>query len=901
MSNETITQLVAALDGKPSGSGWSCRCPAHEDQHASLSLTESNGKVLLHCHAGCSQEQVIEALRTINLWPAGDHRNGGRRREVARYTYENKDGQVIYEIVRFEPKDFRLFNPNTREWNAKGITRVPYHLPELLQGIADGRTVVIAEGEKDVDRLRSLGFLSTCNPGGCGSQNLWHQFAEYFPAGTNGVVIPDADVPGQKLMRLVAGQLQARGCFVRWIDLGYQIMEAHGKDISDWLNAGHNADELKALITATAEWKPTADKSESTEEVGETEQSDQGEEIESDDSSPAATEILAECHGPEWIREAKVFLHAPQHGTAADLLHHAMRSSVVAERITLNESNRFFRRATATCYSIPFSTIRTVSRLVLEKAVDDALDAEKPLTQGQDIKDLYSQAGKATAKARTRDFIAGALAFFSDMVLVEPSIPWNATREAIPTLTDVLDFSGPQLAARPARKGEYFRDPAPCTAQEILEAKDAPRFRDFIEALFADELTRRSAVECAATCISGVPRKLFYVWNNPEGDGGKNTFFDFLSRLVPERIVAAKNALILYRGESGERRFGESIMRGRTGIGFDEVGGAFDVAQIKRYLSLSGIRVEDKGEKSITIEPTWVMVALCNTLPRFYPDDDWAFLSRVFVLPFSSVFWKDIADYNVRISQGISPARLKPAKDKDVLVAELLEERPAIIAILSRTWISMRSNGGNPFESPECRKAKEAYRSSNDAAERFFNEYLQRDDNARIEYSLVKAAWVEFTGDPRPAMRDVVSALIRRFPFISKARGGGGRQLQGIRFKDDMEPKPPDPEKSDNDLPFDEKDDPDQEVKGDPSDRNHDFLPRERENDENLSRVEKAVLGHSGHLTIPEDLAKLSKDEVRALGLSLYEYVNGPPPHPEAMPEYERVTAELGRREGGSA
>src|SRR5208283_41120 len=109
-------------------------------------------------------------------------------------------------------------------------------------------------------------------------------------------------------------------------------------------------------------------------------------------------------------------------------------------------------------------------------------------------------------------------------------------------------------------------------------------FREFTAALFADEHTRRSAIECAATCIAGVPRKLFFVWNNQEGDGGKNTFFELLSRLVPERIVMAKNALILYRGDSGERRFGESIMRGRTGIGFDEVGGTFDIAAIKRYL-----------------------------------------------------------------------------------------------------------------------------------------------------------------------------------------------------------------------------------------------------------------------------------------------------------------------------
>ena len=48
---------------KRSGSGWAAQCPAHEDRHASLSIAEGDdGRVLLHCHAGCDLSQILESL-----------------------------------------------------------------------------------------------------------------------------------------------------------------------------------------------------------------------------------------------------------------------------------------------------------------------------------------------------------------------------------------------------------------------------------------------------------------------------------------------------------------------------------------------------------------------------------------------------------------------------------------------------------------------------------------------------------------------------------------------------------------------------------------------------------------------------------------------------------------------
>ncbi len=61
--------IAHALGGRKSGAGWMARCPAHEDHSPSLSIRETDGKLLVHCHASCAQQAVIEALRARGLWP----------------------------------------------------------------------------------------------------------------------------------------------------------------------------------------------------------------------------------------------------------------------------------------------------------------------------------------------------------------------------------------------------------------------------------------------------------------------------------------------------------------------------------------------------------------------------------------------------------------------------------------------------------------------------------------------------------------------------------------------------------------------------------------------------------------------------------------------------------------
>jgi putative DNA primase/helicase len=58
-----MVDLLARLTGVcRSGDGWTARCPAHDDQHNSLSIRQRDGHWLLTCRAGCGCQAIIGAL-----------------------------------------------------------------------------------------------------------------------------------------------------------------------------------------------------------------------------------------------------------------------------------------------------------------------------------------------------------------------------------------------------------------------------------------------------------------------------------------------------------------------------------------------------------------------------------------------------------------------------------------------------------------------------------------------------------------------------------------------------------------------------------------------------------------------------------------------------------------------
>lgn len=48
---------------RKAGRGHIARCPAHADKSPSLSIREGDdGRILMHCHAGCTFEAVVSAI-----------------------------------------------------------------------------------------------------------------------------------------------------------------------------------------------------------------------------------------------------------------------------------------------------------------------------------------------------------------------------------------------------------------------------------------------------------------------------------------------------------------------------------------------------------------------------------------------------------------------------------------------------------------------------------------------------------------------------------------------------------------------------------------------------------------------------------------------------------------------
>lgn len=267
-------ELCSRFDGvRSTGDGqWEARCPVHEDRQASLSIgIGDDGRLLLNCHAGCSTANVLDSvgLTMADLFPAsnrnGHHRNGHAGRNghhhgngsniVAAYDYHDERGELLFQVCRMEPKDFRQRRPDGNgdwTWSTKGVRRVLYRLPELLK--ADPSQIVfIVEGEKDANRLWSMGIVATCNAGGAGK---WRR--EYVDCleGRLVAIIADNDTPGMKHAKTVARSLHGTAASVKLTELP-GIGKRKGFDVSDWLGADGMASDLLTLAEESDEWEPS--------------------------------------------------------------------------------------------------------------------------------------------------------------------------------------------------------------------------------------------------------------------------------------------------------------------------------------------------------------------------------------------------------------------------------------------------------------------------------------------------------------------------------------------------------------------------------------------------------------------------------------------------------------------
>jgi 5S rRNA maturation endonuclease (ribonuclease M5) len=217
---------------KKTATGFMTNCPVHKDENASLSIAEKNGKVLAKCQAGCTQQSVFDAIR-----PYFSSTTRTDKRITATYRYRESDGTLLFEKLRYEPKEFRQRRPDQAGkyiYSLDGIdTTILYRLPEVCQAIVDGETIYIVEGEKDVDNLAHIGLVATTNNGGAGKWKVAH--TQQLIGAAALVILPDNDSAGKDHAKSIASTLNHAGIEHKIIEL--PNLPPKG-DVSDWLAMG---------------------------------------------------------------------------------------------------------------------------------------------------------------------------------------------------------------------------------------------------------------------------------------------------------------------------------------------------------------------------------------------------------------------------------------------------------------------------------------------------------------------------------------------------------------------------------------------------------------------------------------------------------------------------------------
>lgn len=250
-----INDILSRFDGvkrlKPNS--WQCECPHHYDKKASLTITITDNKILLHCHAGCETKDILEDVGLTfadieNKPTAEEVFKGGQNWQNsldAVYDYYDEGGNYAYSKLRYAGKRIFYGYIDSNGCRFKDLTkdRHLYNLQDLQKAVGQNIEVYYVEGEKDVETLRKLGLVATT----AGGTSDWkREFSKHFE-GAWVTILADNDEPGQKLARRVAKDIKD-SCYCYRIVTPSEIEKG---DVTDYIEQGHSKDELMQFVDNT--------------------------------------------------------------------------------------------------------------------------------------------------------------------------------------------------------------------------------------------------------------------------------------------------------------------------------------------------------------------------------------------------------------------------------------------------------------------------------------------------------------------------------------------------------------------------------------------------------------------------------------------------------------------------
>ena len=255
----TIHEILNKLGCKERSSSngeYKCRCPAHDDKRASLTIREGEKGIVMKCHAGCDCDRICARLdmqpkdlfwddnpkpssfskvkrpakqaptpppapakdkaseHTYMSYQAAYSRIDGKPAKFeCAYPYRNSAGVLKFEVARIRLPDggktFRQHRPVTPDGSGKCAFPIRKDVPsdlrdtiiyrqaETEEAVRSGRTIYVVEGEKDADTMARLGMIATTNPGGGGEGQWKDGHTEHLKGAKEVIILPDNDETGE--------------------------------------------------------------------------------------------------------------------------------------------------------------------------------------------------------------------------------------------------------------------------------------------------------------------------------------------------------------------------------------------------------------------------------------------------------------------------------------------------------------------------------------------------------------------------------------------------------------------------------------------------------------------------------------------------------------------------------
>ena len=221
------------VEAKKLGKEWRAFCPFHSDKKTpNLNIDPDKNGGVYYCFACGAKGQLFNPQFT------------DKKKTIEEiYSYKNEEDKIIFQVVKYDSKDFRQRRPDGQGgyiWNLSGVKRVIYNLPEILKKSV--KPVFIVEGEKDCNNLEHIGILATTNSGGAGKWKA--EYNQYFKD-REVILIPDNDEVGINHAQEIGKSLKEIAKSIKYLTLpGLE----NGEDVSDWLERGGNLEKLFTLV-----------------------------------------------------------------------------------------------------------------------------------------------------------------------------------------------------------------------------------------------------------------------------------------------------------------------------------------------------------------------------------------------------------------------------------------------------------------------------------------------------------------------------------------------------------------------------------------------------------------------------------------------------------------------------